>query len=75
MVSGYDSAVKDIVKYFATKDEPNGKINLFTGWVNPGDVTALKHLLKEMNIPATVLFEIEEFDSPLMPDGQHVSHG
>ncbi len=75
MISGYDSAVKDIVKYFATKEEPNGKVNLFTGWVNPGDVTALKHLLKEMDIDATVLFEIEEFDSPLMPDGQHVSHG
>jgi nitrogenase molybdenum-iron protein beta chain len=79
MISGYDSAVKDIVKYFATKDatqdETNGKLNIFTGWVNPGDVTALKHLLKEMDIPATVLFEIEEFDSPLMPSGQHVSHG
>jgi nitrogenase molybdenum-iron protein beta chain len=75
MISGYDSAVKDIVKYFATKSEPNGKLNVFTGWVNPGDVTALKHILKEMDIDATVLFEIEEFDSPLMPSGQHVSHG
>jgi nitrogenase molybdenum-iron protein beta chain len=75
MISGYDLAVRDIVKYFATKTEPNGKINLFTGWVNPGDVKALKHLLKEMDIDATVLFEIEEFDSPLMPSGQHVSHG
>jgi nitrogenase molybdenum-iron protein beta chain len=75
MISGYDSAVRDLVKYFATKTEPNNKLNLFTGWVNPGDVTALKHLLKEMDIDATVLFEIEEFDSPLMPDGQHVSHG
>jgi nitrogenase molybdenum-iron protein beta chain len=75
MISGYDSAVRDIVKYFATKNDPNGKINLFTGWVNPGDVTALKHLLSEMDIEANVLFEIEEFDSPLMPDGQHVSHG
>jgi len=75
MITGYDSAVKDVIKYFATKDEPNGKLNVFTGWVNPGDVTALKHLLKEMEIDATVLFEIEEFDSPLMPDGQHVSHG
>jgi nitrogenase molybdenum-iron protein beta chain len=75
MISGYDSAVRDLIKYFAAKDTPNGKINLFTGWVNPGDVTALKHLLKEMDIEATVLFEIEEFDSPLMPDGQHVSHG
>jgi nitrogenase molybdenum-iron protein beta chain len=75
MISGYDSAMRDIIKYFAAKTTPNGKINLFTGWVNPGDVTALKHLLREMDIDATVLMEIEEFDSPLMPDGQHVSHG
>ena len=75
MISGYDSAVRDLVKYFATKTEANGKLNLFTGWVNPGDVTALKHLLSEMDIDANVLFEIEEFDAPLMPSGQHVSHG
>jgi nitrogenase molybdenum-iron protein beta chain len=75
MISGYDLAVRDLVKYFAKKSEPSGKLNLFTGWVNPGDVTALKHLLKEMDIDATVFFEIEEFDSPLMPEGQHVSHG
>jgi nitrogenase molybdenum-iron protein beta chain len=75
MVSGYDVAVRDFVKYFATRGEPNGKLNLITGWVNPGDVTALKHLLDEMDVEATVLFEIESFDSPLMPDGNHVSHG
>jgi nitrogenase molybdenum-iron protein beta chain len=75
MVTGYDLAVKDIVSYFAKKGEANGKINLITGWVNPGDVTALKHLLSEMQIDATVLFEIENFDSPLMPSGNHVSHG
>jgi nitrogenase molybdenum-iron protein beta chain len=75
MVTGYDLAVKDIVSYFAKKSEPNGKINLITGWSNPGDVTALKHLLSEMQIDATVLFEIENFDSPLMPAGNHVSHG
>jgi nitrogenase molybdenum-iron protein beta chain len=49
--------------------------NLITGWVNPGDVTALKHLLAEMAVDATVLFEIECFDSPLMPDGNHTSRG
>jgi nitrogenase molybdenum-iron protein beta chain len=75
MISGYDLAVRDMVKYFARKSEPSGKLNLITGWVNPGDVTALKHLLAEMAIDATVLFEIEEFDSPLMPSGNHVSHG
>ena len=75
MVSGYDVAVRDFVKYFATSGEPNGKLNLITGWANPGDVKALKHLLAEMDIEATVLFEIETFDSPLMPDGNAVSHG
>jgi nitrogenase molybdenum-iron protein beta chain len=75
MVSGYDIAVKEFISYFAKKDRPNGKLNLITGWVNPGDVTALKHLLSEMQIEATVLFEIEDFDSPLMPEGNHVSHG
>jgi nitrogenase molybdenum-iron protein beta chain len=75
MVTGYDVAVHDIVKEFAKKDKPNGKINLITGWVNPGDVTALKHLLSAMYIDATVLFEIESFDSPLMPDKSGVAHG
>ena len=28
-----------------------------------------------MQIDATVLFENESFDSPVMPDGNHVSHG
>jgi nitrogenase molybdenum-iron protein beta chain len=76
MISGYDVAVKDIVAHFAKKElESNGKINLLTGWVNPADVTELKSLLTEMKVDATVLFEIEEFDSPIMPDGNHVSHG
>ncbi len=75
MVSGYDVAVKDFVSYFAKKDQSNGKLNLITGWANPGDVTALKHLLAEMQVDATVLFEIENFDSPLMPEGNWVSHG
>ncbi|MFD2113773.1 Fe-only nitrogenase subunit beta [Thiorhodococcus fuscus] len=75
MVSGYDVAVRDFVKHFAEPGEPNGKVNLITGWVNPGDVKALKHLMAEMDIEANVLFEIESFDSPLMPDGNYVSHG
>lgn len=75
MISGYDVAVKDFVSYFAQKGEPNGKLNLITGWANPGDVTELKQLLAEMQVDATVLFEIETFDSPLMPDGNWVSHG
>jgi nitrogenase molybdenum-iron protein beta chain len=75
MITGYDSAVLDIVAYFSKKTEPNGKINLITGWVNPGDVTALKHLVQAMDVEATVLFEIENFDAPVMPSGNTVAHG
>ncbi|GAB6037581.1 Fe-only nitrogenase subunit beta [Fundidesulfovibrio butyratiphilus] len=75
MVTGYDVAMRDIVSYFARRTQPSGKLNVFTGWVNPGDVTAIKHLLQAMDIDATVLFEIETFDSPIMPEGNHVSHG
>ncbi|MBU3154057.1 Fe-only nitrogenase subunit beta [Clostridium estertheticum] len=76
MISGYDVAVEEFVKAFAKKEDvSNEKLNLITGWVNPGDVTALKHLLSEMEVDATVLFEIETFDSPLMPDGNATSHG
>ncbi|WP_040951859.1 Fe-only nitrogenase subunit beta [Gorillibacterium massiliense] len=74
-VSGYDVAVEAFVTYFAKKGQPNGKLNLITGWVNPGDVTTLKHLLAEMDVDATVLFEIESFDSPIMPDKSGESHG
>ncbi|GEO81661.1 Fe-only nitrogenase subunit beta [Pararhodospirillum oryzae] len=75
MVSGYDVAVRDFVKHFSKKGKPSLKINLITGWVNPGDVKELKHLLAAMEVEANVLFEIESFDSPLMPDGSAVSHG
>ncbi len=75
MISGYDIALKDFVVHFAEKSEPNGKLNLLTGWVNPGDVKELKHLLSLMDVDATVLLEIESFDSPLLPDGTGKSHG
>ncbi len=75
MISGYDTGVREFVGYFARKSTPADKINLITGWVNPGDVTELKHLLSVMGVKANVLFETEEFDSPLMPEGNYVSHG
>ena len=75
MISGYDIALRDFVTHFAEKGEPNGKLNLLTGWVNPGDVKELKHLLSLMDVDATVLLETESFDSPLLPDGTGKSHG
>jgi len=74
-VSGYNVAVEALIKTLARKGTPHDKINLFTGWVNPGDVKELKHYLAEMEIPATVLMDIEDFDSPVLPNKSILTHG
>jgi nitrogenase molybdenum-iron protein beta chain len=75
-VGGYNECVQSLVKQLAKeKTEPNGKLNVFTGWVNPGDVTLLKHYLREMDVDATVLLDIEDFDSPMLPDKSIHTHG
>jgi nitrogenase molybdenum-iron protein beta chain len=74
-VTGYNNAVTALVKTLAKKTETNGKINLFTGWVNPGDVIELKSYLSAMGIEANVLIDTETFDSPTMPGKDNFTHG
>lgn len=74
-VTGYDVGMEAIISHFAKKDKPQKKLNVLTGWQNPGDVRTLKHLLSEMEVDANIIFDIEKFDAPLMPDGNHTAHG
>lgn len=74
-VSGYDVAMTSLISTLAKKSKPNGKLNLFTGWVNPGDVTEIKYVLNEMGVAANVLMDIESFDSPTMPGKDSFSFG
>ncbi|NUB09026.1 V-containing nitrogenase subunit beta [Azospirillum sp. Vi22] len=75
-VSGYDECVKAMVKTMSkTKAKPNGKLNVFPGWVNPGDVALLKSYLKDMGVDATVFMDTEDFDSPMLPDKTNHTHG
>jgi V-containing nitrogenase beta subunit len=74
-VSGYDMAVNALVSTLAKKGTPNGKLNIITGWVNPGDVTEIKHVLNEMGVDANILMDTESFDSPTMPDKDSFSYG
>ena len=65
---GYDNSIKAIVNHLARKDEPNEKVNIIPGIVNPGDVRELKHLLSMMNIEGIFLTDISDpFDAPLRP--------
>lgn len=74
-VTGYAEAMKAMVKTIAKSGKPTGKLNVFPGWVNPGDVTELKHYLSEMGVDATVFMDTEEFDSPMLPDKAIETHG
>ncbi|WP_321531493.1 nitrogenase component 1 [uncultured Desulfuromonas sp.] len=74
-VSGYNVAMQAFISTLAKKGEPNGKLNVFTGWVNPGDVTELKHYLAEMEIDNTILMDIESFDSPTLPSKEILTTG
>ncbi len=75
-VSGYDVAVKSTIKTIAkTKGEPNGKLNIFPGWINPGDLAELKHYVEEMGVDATFLMDTENFDTPMLPTKVVEDHG
>ncbi len=77
-VSGYDECVKSVFKTITAekgKGAPSGRLNVFPGWVNPGDVTLLKRYMKEMGVEADIFMDIEDFDSPMMPDKSIDTHG
>jgi nitrogenase molybdenum-iron protein beta chain len=75
-VGGYAECLLAVVKTIAThKGAPSGKINLFPGWVNPGDVVLLKRYLTEMGVDGTVFMDTEDFDSPMLPDKSIQTHG
>ncbi len=73
--AGYDTAMEALVKCLAQPGEPSKKVNVFTGWVNPGDVTELKHIFLEMGIPANFLMDTEPFSSGIMPDKSSFAEG
>jgi nitrogenase molybdenum-iron protein beta chain len=70
---GYDNAIKAIVNHLARKEEPNEKINIIPGIINPGDIRELKHLLGMMDLNGIFLTDISDpFDAPLRPSTQTI---
>ena len=75
-VGGYSECVQSIFKTIANKKvKPTGKLNVFPGWVNPGDVVLLKRYLYDMGVEGTVFMDTEDFDSPTLPDKSIHTHG
>ncbi|MER3493260.1 MAG: V-containing nitrogenase subunit beta [Mastigocladus sp. ERB_26_2] len=74
-VTGYNVGVQALISTLAKKGEPNGKLNIITGWLNPGDVTEIKRVLNEMDVPGNILLDTESFDAPTMPDKTSFAFG
>ncbi len=69
-LTGYDNALRTLVETLAVKGEPNNKINIITGVINPGDIRELKNMLRLMNVQSIFLSDISEtLDSPILPGG------
>jgi len=65
---GYDNAINALVNHLARKDEPNEKLNIIPGIINPGDIRELKHILALMDTEGIFLTDISDpFDAPLRP--------
>ncbi|MDR3518140.1 MAG: V-containing nitrogenase subunit beta [Azospirillaceae bacterium] len=75
-VGGYSECLRAIFKTIATrKATATGKLNIFPGWVNPGDLVMLKRYLREMDVDATFFMDTQDFDSPVLPDKSIHTHG
>jgi nitrogenase molybdenum-iron protein beta chain len=69
-LTGYDNALRTLVETLAVKGEPNNKINIITGIINPGDIRDIKNMLRLMNVQGVFLSDISEtLDSPILPGG------
>jgi len=74
-VSGYNTCIRALVEALAKAGEPDGKLNVFTGWLNPGDVKEIKHFLRAMDVRGAILMDTESFDAPILPDKSGFAYG
>lgn len=75
-VKGYDTASKAYLEYLAAPGQPNGRLNIIPGIINPGDIEEIKHLVREMGVDPLVIFDISDtlnapmrLPKPLYPEG------
>ncbi|GBF35170.1 nitrogenase (molybdenum-iron) beta chain [Desulfocucumis palustris] len=69
-IVGFSNMVKGMVKYLCNNNgNPNRKINIIPGFVNPGDMREIKRILKAMEIDFTMFPDTSGvLDAPLTGD-------
>ncbi len=69
-LTGYDNALRTLVETLTVKSEPNNKVNIITGIINPGDIREIKNMLHLMNVQSIFLSDISDtLDTPILPGG------
>jgi len=67
-ITGYDNMVVSITQTFPKKGEPNGKLNIIPGFIEPGDIREIKRILGMMGVEPIVFPDTTDvFDAPLAP--------
>jgi nitrogenase molybdenum-iron protein beta chain len=75
-ITGFDNFLKELALKLPKKGRPNGKVNVIPGWVNPGDLREIKHILREMDIPSLVLTDYSDtLDGGLYSPKPHFPRG
>ena len=75
-VDGFHQAVSAVVRRFAEKGEPNGKIALFPGFLSPADYRHLKEIFRDMNVGLLLAPDISDtLDNPHWAEYQKLPEG
>lgn len=54
-INGYYNMMSGFIRYLAEKtDKPNGRVAVFPGFVNPGDMRELRRIAKILGVPITL---------------------
>ncbi|WP_088554950.1 nitrogenase component 1 [Calderihabitans maritimus] len=66
-IKGYDTASQTVLKHLGQpRKNLNGKLNIISGIINPGDVEEIKRILRVMGVSFTMISDVAEtLDTPL----------
>jgi nitrogenase molybdenum-iron protein NifN len=75
-MEGFNAAVKAVIDQLATESEPNGTINLLSGFISTADIRYLREVCDDFELDATILPDYSDTldgqalnDYPLIPEG------
>jgi nitrogenase molybdenum-iron protein NifN len=75
-MEGFNAAVKEVVDQLAIDGEPNGTVNLLSGFISTADIRYLREVCNDFRIDATILPDYSDTldgqalcDYPLIPEG------